>query len=231
MITKEMNIKQRDIPVVYNYIIVIVYFALTIFFETNYSNIVLAKIYDNMLFWDKYFDFIFYGSFMLVFIIVYRKYILDCIKCLNKDYFKYVAYAVVFIIVTMVISAIALSGMGVGQSDNQDAINQNISHNTLITYIVVVFAGPFVEELIFRENIYTFIRNMAGVKCALVFSALIFALYHCDIVIFLNMEFSQILAVIPLFFMGLGLAYTQEKTTDIVCPVLVHMIINVISLS
>lgn len=228
---KLCNIKQRDIKPVYNYIIVIVYFALTIFFETNYSNIVLAKIYDNMLFWDKYFDFIFYGSFMLVFIIVYRKYILDCIKCLNKDYFKYVAYAVVFIIVTMVISAIALSGMGVGQSDNQDAINQNISHNTLITYIVVVFAGPFVEELIFRKNIYTFIRNMAGVKCALVFSALIFALYHCDIVIFLNMEFSQILAVIPLFFMGLGLAYTQEKTTDIVCPVLVHMIINVISLS
>lgn len=228
---KLCNIKQRDIKPVYNYIIVIVYFALTIFFETNYSNIVLAKIYYNMLFWDKYFDFIFYGSFMLVFIIVYRKYILDCIKCLNKDYFKYVAYAVVFIIVTMVISAIALSGMGVGQSDNQDAINQNISHNTLITYIVVVFAGPFVEEMIFRKNIYTFIRNMAGVKCALVFSALIFALYHCDIVIFLNMEFSQILAVIPLFFMGLGLAYTQEKTTDIVCPVLVHMIINVISLS
>lgn len=228
---KLCNIKQRDIKPVYNYIIVIVYFALTIFFGTNYSNIVLAKIYDNMLFWDKYFDFIFYGSFMLVFIIVYRKYILDCIKCLNKDYFKYVAYAVVFIIVTMVISAIALSGMGVGQSDNQEAINQNISHNTLITYIVVVFAGPFVEEMIFRKNIYTFIRNMAGVKCALVFSALIFALYHCDIVIFLNMEFSQILAVIPLFFMGLGLAYTQEKTTDIVCPVLVHMIINVISLS
>lgn len=228
---KLCNIKQRDIKPVYNYIIVIVYFALTIFFETNYSNIVLAKIYDNMLFWDKYFDFIFYGSFMLVFIIVYRKYILDCIKCLNKDYFKYVAYAVVFIIITMVISAIALSGMGVGQSDNQDAINQNISHNTLITYIVVVFAGPFVEEMIFRKNIYTFIRNMAGVKCALVFSALIFALYHCDIVIFLNMEFSQILAVIPLFFMGLVLAYTQEKTADIVCPVLVHMIINVISLS
>ena len=228
---KLCNIKQRDIKPVYNYIIVIVYFALTIFFETNYSNIVLAKIYDNMLFWDKYFDFIFYGSFMLVFIIVYRKYILDCIKCLNKDYFKYVAYAVVFIIITMVISAIALSGMGVGQSDNQDAINQNISHNTLITYIVVVFAGPFVEEMIFRKNIYTFIRNMAGVKCALGFSALIFALYHCDIVIFLNMEFSQILAVIPLFFMGLVLAYTQEKTADIVCPVLVHMIINVISLS
>ena len=228
---KLCNIKQRDIKPVYNYIIVIVYFALTIFFQTNYSNVVLAKIYDNMLFWDKYFDFIFYGSFMLVFIIVYRKYILDCIKCLNKDCFKYAAYAVVFIIITMVISAIALSGMGVGQSDNQEAINQNISHNTLITYIVVVFAGPFVEEMIFRKNIYTFIRNMAGVKCALIFSALIFALYHCDIVIFLNMEFSQILAVIPLFVMGLGLAYTQEKTTDIVCPVLVHMIINVISLS
>ena len=44
-----------------------------------------------------------------------------------------------------------------------------------------MFAGPFVEEIIFRKNIYTFIRNMAGVKCAVVFSALIFALYHCDI--------------------------------------------------
>ena len=79
-----------------------------------------------------------------------------------------------------------------------------------------MFAGPFVEEIIFRKNIYTFIQNIAGVKCA---------------VVFLNMEFSQILAEIPLFFMGLGLAYTQEKTADIVCPVLVHMIINVISLS
>ncbi len=94
-----------------------------------------------------------------------------------------------------------------------------------------MFAGPFVEEIIFRKNIYTFIRNMAGVKCAVVFSALIFALYHCDIAIFLNMEFSQILAVIPLFFMGLGLVYIQAKTQDILCPVLVHMIINIISLS
>ena len=65
-----------------------------------------------------------------------------------------------------------------------------------------MFAGPFVEEIIFRKNIYTFIQNIAGVKCAVVFSALIFALYHCDIVIFLNMEFSQILAEIPLFFYG-----------------------------
>lgn len=47
-----------------------------------------------------------------------------------------------------------------------------------------MFAGPFVEEIIFRKNIYTFIQNIAGVKCAVVFSALIFALYHCDIVIF-----------------------------------------------
>ena len=53
-----------------------------------------------------------------------------------------------------------------------------------------MFAGPFVEEIIFRKNIYTFIQNIAGVKCAVVFSALIFALYHCDIAIFLNMEFS-----------------------------------------
>ena len=94
-----------------------------------------------------------------------------------------------------------------------------------------MFAGPFVEEIIFRKNIYTFIQNIAGVKCAVVFSVLIFALYHCDIAIFLNMEFSQILAVIPLFFMGLGLAYIQAKTQYILCPVLVHMIINIISLS
>ncbi len=47
-----------------------------------------------------------------------------------------------------------------------------------------MFAGPFVEEIIFRKNIYTFIQNIAGVKCAVVFSALIFALYHCDIAIF-----------------------------------------------
>lgn len=231
MITKEMNIKQRDIPVVYNYIIVIVYFALTIIFQTNWSNALLAKIYNNNLFWDKYFEIIFYGSFMLVFIIVYRQYILDCIKCLNKDYLKYIAYTSAFVIITMVISAIILSGIGVGQSDNQQMINKDVADNTLITYIVVVFAGSFVEEIIFRKNIYTFIQNIAGVKCAVVFSALIFALYHCDIAIFLNMEFSQILAVIPLFFMGLGLAYIQAKTQDILCPVLVHMIINIISLS
>ena len=38
---------------------------------------------------------------------------------------------------------------------------------------------------------------------------MVIAMNNNDIVIFLNMEFSQILAEIPLFFMGLGLAYTQ----------------------
>lgn len=214
-----------------DYIIVIFYFALTILFQSDYSDKVLAKLYNNALFWNKYFELIFYGCLMMIFVIVYKKYILDCIKCLKKDYFKYVVFSIGFIILTMVTSAIILSSIGVGESNNQEIINKNMSGNALITYIVVVFIGPFVEEMVFRKSIYSIIKNSIGIQCAVIVSSLIFAIYHCKISDFLNFDVMQLLTIIPIFFMGIGLAYVQEKTSNILYPVFVHMIINFISIS
>ena len=44
-------------------------------------------------------------------------------------------------------------------------------------------------------------------------------------------EESQILAIIPLFFWGVGIAYVQEKTSNISCSIVTHIVIKLIATS
>lgn len=48
----------------------------------------------------------------------------------------------------MVASAIILSYNGIGESANQEAINNYISDYGIITLLVVIILGPLVEEIV-----------------------------------------------------------------------------------
>ena len=219
----------------FDYLFVIIYFSGAIFFQTRLSENVLLNIHGNTKFWDTYFEIIYYGIFAVACLLFYKNKIAASIKKIKITDFKYIGIALIFIIITMVASAIILSYNGIGESANQEAINNYISDYGIITLLVVIILGPFVEEIVFRGIIYYLLRekkeNLARIIVANFITSLMFAIYHCDIKSLLVFNVEQILSIIPLFFLGVGIAYVQEKTSNISCSIVTHIVINLISIS
>ena len=86
--------------------------------------------------------------------------------------------------------------------------------------IFVAIAGPVMEEIFFRGFLYTAIKKEAGVKLAIIISALIFSFLHAHLVGF-----------IPILILGIFLAYLYEKTGSLVSSMTVHIIHNLIMVS
>lgn len=219
----------------FDYLFVIIYFSGAIFFQTRLSENVLLNIHGNTKFWDTYFEIIYYGIFAVACLLFYKNKIAASIKKIKITDFKYIGIALIFIIITMVASAIILSYNGIGESANQEAINNYISDYGIITLLVVIILGPFVEEIVFRGIIYYLLlgkkENLARIIVANFITSLMFAIYHCDIKSLLVFNVEQILSIIPLFFLGVGIAYVQEKTSNISCSIVTHIVINLISIS
>ena len=79
----------------------------------------------------------------------------------------------------------------------------------------VALVGPAIEEVFFRGFTYTAFRNRWGVRWAIVGSAALFALLHMNLIAF-----------IPIFILGVFLAYLYEKTGSLVPSMTVHMTHN-----
>lgn len=75
--------------------------------------------------------------------------------------------------------------------------------------------GPFIEEVFFRGFCYTALRKAWGVKIAMVGSAAFFSLIHYSA-----------FAFIPIFLLGLVLAYLYEKRGTLIPSITVHIIHN-----
>ena len=88
----------------------------------------------------------------------------------------------------------------------------------LLEIIAVGILTPVVEELIFRGLIYRRLRWMLDAKWAAVVSALIFAVFH-----------GNLLQGIYAFAIGLLLAFVFERYHHVLAPILIHVGANVIS--
>lgn len=86
--------------------------------------------------------------------------------------------------------------------------------NIIINLVAVVLIGPVIEELIFRRLILDRI-GMFGEKTAIVFSALLFALFHNNIYQFFYA-----------FALGVMFAYIYMRTGRLRYCVSLHMVIN-----
>lgn len=112
--------------------------------------------------------------------------------------------------------------MTIAKSIFKIEINNDIT--TLIqessTIYLIIFAailGPIFEELIFRGTMLKKLR-VYGDKTAILYTAIAFGLFHCNI--------SQIPFAIVC---GLILGYVVVKTNNIIYPIILHIILNSIS--
>ena len=92
------------------------------------------------------------------------------------------------------------------------------SHDVMFRLVLAGSAAvvaPLTEELYYRGLIYGFTRRFTGTVPAMLLSAAIFSLAHVNV-----------MAALPLFVFGVGLAFAYERSRSLAVPVLMHMLFN-----
>lgn len=101
-----------------------------------------------------------------------------------------------------------------------ESIRTEFASNDLIWQITaLVFAGPCMEELIFRGLVYKRIKRYTNNMSAVYISAIMFGVYHFNLV-----------QGIYGFALGVLLCYVYEKYETILAPVLLHISANLTAL-
>ncbi len=83
--------------------------------------------------------------------------------------------------------------------------------------IQAVVLAPLVEEFLYRGVLLAALLRGMGAIGALVVSSMLFALVHAP---------AEPQAVVPLFFLGMALAYVAYRTRSLVAPILAHALFN-----
>lgn len=118
-------------------------------------------------------------------------------------------------IATQMIMTIVKSIFKIEINNDITALIQESSTIYLIIFAAIL--GPIFEELIFRGTMLKKLR-VYGDKTAILYTAIAFGLFHCNI--------SQIPFAIVC---GLILGYVVVKTNNIIYPIILHIILNSIS--
>ncbi len=90
----------------------------------------------------------------------------------------------------------------------------------LILSFQAVVLAPLAEELFFRGFIYKLVRSRYAFSAAAVLTSVFFAVIH-----------RSPYQILPLFFISMLLCYTYEKTQNIIAPIILHSLNNLVALS
>lgn len=84
----------------------------------------------------------------------------------------------------------------------------------------VACIGPVFEEIFFRGYLFGALRKRWGILCAVLLSALLFSIIHFNAGVLL-----------PVFGLGVLLAYVYERTGSLIAPIVIHVLQNSIALT
>ena len=210
-------------------ILAILFWGLLQFFEFGAG--LLLKLFPRELL-IEYIDPVFYGTFFLAAVIVFRKAFWSAIKDFIQNIENYAKWSAILFFVTLVLmvaSAIILDSFGIGDSSNQEAIDSAMKQYGALQRITVCLIGPVVEEVMYRGILFGALqgkeKRIVRSITAVLITALIFAVSHCS---FIHFSVQDLLANIPILMLGLTLTTLRWKTDNILCPIIVHVLINTI---
>jgi membrane protease YdiL (CAAX protease family) len=89
-----------------------------------------------------------------------------------------------------------------------------------LVVLSVVIMAPVAEEVFFRGVVFNALRREVGRRWAFLGSAALFGVIHLELV-----------GVVPLFLLGLALAWIYERTDNLLAPVAMHATVNAISVA
>jgi membrane protease YdiL (CAAX protease family) len=81
--------------------------------------------------------------------------------------------------------------------------------------LLAIALAPVTEELLFRGILYPFIKQQGYPKLALLGTSILFGLLHLNLVAF-----------VPLTFLGLSLAWLYETSDNLLAPIIAHSMFN-----
>lgn len=103
-----------------------------------------------------------------------------------------------------------------GVIGNYSEISSNVMANNIWLQIVtLIILGPFMEELLFRGLIYNRLKKISDSSIAAYVSAIIFGVYHLNLV-----------QGIYTFIIGILLVFVYEKYNSLWAPYMLHMAAN-----
>jgi membrane protease YdiL (CAAX protease family) len=85
----------------------------------------------------------------------------------------------------------------------------------VLTVLAIVVLAPIAEEIFFRGVIFNAFLREGGRRWAFLGSSALFAVIHLSLV-----------AAIPIFLLGLALAWVYERTNNLLAPIVMHMVVN-----
>jgi membrane protease YdiL (CAAX protease family) len=89
-----------------------------------------------------------------------------------------------------------------------------------LVILAVVILAPIAEEVFFRGVVFNAWLREGGRRWAFIGSSALFALIHASIV-----------ALVPIFLLGLALAWIYQRTGNLLAPIAMHAMVNGVSVA
>ena len=122
---------------------------------------------------------------------------------------------------TVVIVAVGWLLEQLGQPPQPEAAERAIAMlDPWVVIVAVVFLAPVAEEIFFRGVVFNAWLREGGRKWAYIGSAALFAVIHLSL-----------LSLLPIFLLGLALAWVYERTGNLLAPIAMHATVNGISVA
>lgn len=195
----------------------LLYFFLSFFSINLYPNlkpIISAVIIDGLvLFFVSYF--------------VLKKYRqkIDSLGINFKDFFKKIKLGIttyITIVPILVLLIVFLSSLAqrLNYQPPLHPLVDIILGEKKIIFLIFLFLlggviGPTVEEIFFRGFAYPAIKKKTGIVFSIIITATFFAALH-----------QNLFAFLPIFFLGVVLAYVYEKSDSLIPPITIHILHN-----
>ncbi len=132
---------------------------------------------------------------------------------------------------SFVISALLLVfGLELGMSPNNQAVMAEVTADHRRMAVMVVVMAPLVEEPLFRGLLFGCIRPRSR-AAAYIVSALLFSLYHVWQYAVIYADPAMLLYILLYLPVSIGLAWAYDRSGSIWAPMVMHGIVNAVSLS
>jgi uncharacterized protein len=123
----------------------------------------------------------------------------------------------VAVYIVVIINNLIMMALGIiTQADVVSDLLGEIDSPLLFAFVTAIVA-PFTEELFFRGFLFKGLREKYGWVNALMFSSIIFALFH-----------GQVATLIPTFLLGALFAYMYQRSESVFPGMLLHFAVNAV---
>ena len=112
------------------------------------------------------------------------------------------------------VAVVALEALGV-DPEPQAAEQALAVIDPLLAVATIVILAPIAEELFFRGVVFNALFREGGRRWAYLGSSALFAVIHVSLV-----------ALVPIFVLGLALAWVYDKTGNLLAPIAMHTVVN-----